>query len=85
MTIEPPDVNTGSQPLTSEQARIEIACGLCVGWNVLISHAMRIANMPKIPLMEELARCGISMHYRMKDWEHDSHMAGELSRKAVKS
>jgi hypothetical protein len=26
MTIELPDVNIGSQPLTSEQARIEPAC-----------------------------------------------------------
>jgi len=28
MTIELPDVNIGSQPLTSEQARIELACAL---------------------------------------------------------
>ena len=83
MTIELPDVNIGSQPLTSEQARIELACALYAGWKVSIGQAMKIANMPKIPLMEELARRGIAMHYRMEDLEHDLRMAGELSRKAV--
>ena len=82
MTIELPDVKIGSQPLTGEQARIELACGLYAGWKVSIGQAMKIANMPKIPLMEELARRGIAMHYRMDDLEHDLRMAGGLSRKA---
>jgi hypothetical protein len=49
MTIELPDVNIGSQPLTSEQARIEPACGLYASWKVSIGQAMKIANMPRFP------------------------------------
>jgi predicted HTH domain antitoxin len=83
MTIELPDVNIGSHPLTSEQARIEIACGLYAGWKATMTQAARIAGMPRILFMEELGRRKISRQYRVEDIEHDLRMAEQLAAKTV--
>jgi predicted HTH domain antitoxin len=83
MTIELPDVNIGSQPLTSEQARIEIACGLYAGWKATMTQAARIAGMPRIVFMEELGSRKISRQYRAEDVEHDMRVAEELAAKKI--
>ena len=83
MTIELPDVKIGSQPLTSEQARIEIACGLYAGGEVSLGRAARIAGVPYIAFMHELAKRDICLNYTMADLEHDFDMAEKLARQAV--
>jgi predicted HTH domain antitoxin len=79
MTIELPDVNIGSQPLTSEQARIELACGLYAGWKVSMSQAVKIAGMPRILFWNELGKRKIPRHYRVEDFEHDMRVLEELA------
>jgi predicted HTH domain antitoxin len=83
MTIELPDVNIGSQPLTSEQARIELACGLYAGWKVSMEQATKIAGMPRILFMKELGTRKIPRQYRVEDVEHDMRMAEELAAKKI--
>ena len=83
MTIELPDVMLGSQPLTSEQARIEIACGLYVGGEVSLGQAARIAGVPYIAFMHELTKHNICLNYTMADLEHDFEMAEKLAGKSV--
>ena len=83
MTIELPDVQIGSQPLTSEQARIELACGLYAGRQVSLGRAARIAGIPYIAFMHELGKRGICMNYTKEDLEHDFAMAEILSRKTA--
>ena len=83
MTIELPDVNIGSQPLTSEQARTEIACGLYAGWKATMTQAARIAGMPRILFMKELGRRKIHRQYRVEDVEHDMRMAEEFAAKKI--
>ena len=79
MTIELPDVNIGSQPLTSEQARIELACGLYAAWKVSMSQAVKIAGMPRILFWSELGKRKIPRHYRVEDFEHDMRVLEELA------
>ena len=79
MTIELPDVNTGSQPLTSEQARIELACALYAAWKGSMSQAVKIAGMPRILFYEKLGARRIPRQYRVEDVEHDMRMAEELA------
>jgi predicted HTH domain antitoxin len=81
MTIELPDVNIGSQPLTSEQARIELACALYAAWKISMSQAVKIAGMPRILLWEELGKRKIPRHYRVEDFEHDMRVLEELAAK----
>lgn len=83
MTIDLPDVKIGSQPLTSEQARIEIACGLYAGWKATMTQASRIAGLPRILFMEELGKRKIPRQYRAEDIEHDMRMAEELAAKRI--
>ncbi|HZF02344.1 MAG TPA: UPF0175 family protein [Methylomirabilota bacterium] len=83
MTIELPDVNIGSQPLTGEQARIELACALYAGWKVSMSQAVKIAGMPRILFWEELGKRKIPRQYRPEDLEHDMRMAEELAAKRM--
>jgi len=83
MTIELPDVKIGSQPLTSEQARIEIACGLYAGWKATMTQAARIAGMPRVLFMTELGRRKIPRQYRVEDIEHDMRMAEKLAAKKI--
>ncbi|HEX3856704.1 MAG TPA: UPF0175 family protein [Verrucomicrobiae bacterium] len=71
MTIELPDVNIGSQPLTSEQARIELACGLYAAWKISMSQAVKIAGMPRILFWDELGKRKIPRQIRPEDVEHD--------------
>ena len=81
MTIELPDVNIGSQLLTSEQARIELACALYAAWKVSMSQAVKIAGMPRILFWNELGRRKIPRHYRVEDFEHDMRVLEELAAK----
>jgi predicted HTH domain antitoxin len=81
MTIELPDVNIGSQPLTSEQARIEIACGLYAGREVSMGRAAKIAGISYTDFMHELGKRGICMNYGIEDFEHDMRVLDELAAK----
>ena len=81
MTIELPDVNIGSQPLTSEQVRIELACALYAAWKVSMSQAVKIAGMPRILFWNELGKRKIPRHYRVEDFEHDMRVLEELAAK----
>jgi predicted HTH domain antitoxin len=83
MTIELPDVMLGSQPLTSEQARLALALGLYAGQHVSLGCAARIAGIPYIAFMEEMGRHGICINYTMEDLDHDIAMAEKLSRLPV--
>ena len=79
MTIELPDVNLGSQPLTSEQARIELACGLYAGREVSMGRAAKIAGISYTDFMHELGKRGICMNYGAEDFEHDIRVLEELA------
>ena len=81
MTIELPDVKIGSQPLTSEQARIELACALYAAWKISMSQAVKIAGMPRILLWEELGKRKIPRQYGIEDFEHDMRVLDELAAK----
>jgi len=81
MTIELPDVKIGSQPLTSEQARIELACALYAAWKISMSQAVKIAGMPRILLWEELGKRKIPRQYGVEDFEHDMRVLEELAAK----
>lgn len=83
MTIELPDVNLGSQPLTSAQARLALAIGLYTGHRVSLGRAAKVAGIPYIAFMDEMGRQGICLNYTKEDLEHDFEMAEKLSRKAV--
>lgn len=71
MTIELPDVKIGSQPLTSEQARVDFAVGLYSGRHTSLGRAAKVAGMPIVQFMQELGRRGIYRHYSVEDAEHD--------------
>ena len=83
MTIELPDVKIGSQPLTSEQARIELACALYSAWKISMSQAVKIAGMPRIRFYRELGARKIPLQYTSEDLKHDFEMAEKLSRKTI--
>jgi predicted HTH domain antitoxin len=81
MTIELPDVKIGSEPLTPEQARIEIACGLYAAWKVSEFQATQIAGLPRILFWEELGKRKIPRQYGPEDLEHDLRVLDELAAK----
>lgn len=81
MTIELPDTELGNLHLTPERVRVAFAVGLYTGQRVSLGRAAKVAGMPKVLFMQELARCGIGLHYTMEDLEHDIQMAEQLSRK----
>lgn len=81
MTIELPDKELGNLRLTNKQARVAFAVGLYSGQRVSLGRAAKVAGMPKVLFMQELAKCGIGMHYTMEDFDHDIQMTGQLSRK----
>ena len=81
MTIELPDVKIGSQPLTSEQARIELACALYAQWKVSMSQAVKIAGIPRISFWKELGERKIPRQYGPDDLEHDLQVLDELAAK----
>jgi predicted HTH domain antitoxin len=81
MTIELPDVNIGSQPLTSEQARIELACALYAAWKISMKQAVEIAGMPRILFWDELGKRKIPRQYGVEDFEHDMRVLEELAAK----
>ncbi|HEY9170741.1 MAG TPA: UPF0175 family protein [Verrucomicrobiae bacterium] len=67
MIVELPDVNIGSRPLTSRQARLEIAVGLYVGREVTMGRAAQIADMSYATFMHELDRRGLCLNYTPED------------------
>jgi predicted HTH domain antitoxin len=67
MTIELPDVNLGSQPLTSEQARIELAVGMYAGRRATMGQAAKIAGISYTAFMHELGKHGVCLNYSMED------------------
>lgn len=81
MTIELPDVRIGSHSLTSEEARIELACALYGQWKVSISQAVKIAGISRVELWKELGRRKIPIQYGMEDLEHDLRVMDELAAK----
>ncbi|NOS70773.1 MAG: hypothetical protein HOP33_12675 [Verrucomicrobia bacterium] len=81
MTIELPDHELGSLNLTTEQARVEVAIGLYASRQVALGRAAKIAGLPKVLFMREMARHGIGMHYSMEQALDDLRMADELSLK----
>lgn len=83
MTIELPDVNLGSEPLSSACVRLALAIGLYTGRHVSLGRAARIAGIPYIAFMHELGAHGICLNYTKEDLEHDFEMAEKLSCKAV--
>jgi predicted HTH domain antitoxin len=81
MTIELPDVNIGSQPLTSEQAQLDFAIGLYTGRHASLGHAAEVAGMPKVLFMRELGARGISRNYTVEDALHDiAHVRQKLGK-----
>ena len=81
MTIELPDVKIGSQPLTGEQARIELACGLYANQQVTMGQAAKIAGIAYVDFMHELGKRGICMNYGIEDFEHDMRVLDEVAAK----
>ena len=71
MTIELPDVMLGSHPLTSEQARIELACALYAQWKISTFEAVKITGLSRIRFWEELGRRKIPRQIRPEDVEQD--------------
>lgn len=67
MTIELPDVKIGSQPLTSEQARVDFAVGLYSGKHASLGRAAKMAGMPVVWFMQELERRGVYRNYSVED------------------
>ena len=83
MTIELPDVTLGSQPLTSEQARLDFAVGLYSGRHASLGRAARLAEISYTDFMHELGRRGICLNYTVEDIEHDMQMVDELAAKTA--
>lgn len=81
MTIELPDVNIGSQPLTSEQARIELACALYAQWKISTFEAVKITGLSRIQFWAELGKRKIPRQYGVEDFEHDMRTLEELAAK----
>lgn len=79
MTIELPDVMLGSQPLTSEQARIDFAVGLYSGGHASLGRAASVAEISYTDFMHELGKRGICLNYTVDDIEHDMQMVDELT------
>jgi len=82
MTIELPDVKSGGKPLTAEQARIDLACGLYAARRVTMGQAAAIAGIPYAAFMHELGKRDICMNYDAEDFEHDMRVLEELRAKA---
>jgi predicted HTH domain antitoxin len=78
MTIELPDVMLGSQPLTSEQARIELACALYAQWKISTFEAVKITGLSRIQFWGELGQRKIPRQIRVEDVEHDIRVVNEL-------
>ena len=58
MTIELPDQELENLRLTSEEAHIEIACGLYAARKVSMGRAAKIAGISYTDFMHELGRRG---------------------------
>ncbi|HEY1719005.1 MAG TPA: UPF0175 family protein [Verrucomicrobiae bacterium] len=81
MTIELPDVNIGSQPLTSEQAQLDFAIGLYTGRHASLGRAAEVAGLPKVLFMRELGTRGICRNYTVEDALHDvEHVRQKLGK-----
>jgi predicted HTH domain antitoxin len=74
-------VNIGSQPLTSEQVRIELACALYAQWKISTFEAVKITGLSRIRFWEELGQRKIPRQYGPEDLEHDLKVLDELAAK----
>ncbi len=83
MTIELPDIKIGDEPLTSQQARIELACALYAQWKISMKQAVDIAAMPRIFFWEELGKRKIPWQFTPEDLEHDLQVLKELNAEKV--
>jgi predicted HTH domain antitoxin len=81
MTIEVPDQELGSFHLTSDEARIELACGLYAAGKVSLGRAAKIAGIPYVTFMGELGKRKICRNYGVEDLEHDIKVVEELLKK----
>lgn len=81
MTIELPDVKIGPHSLTSEEARIELACALYAQWKVSMSQAVKTAGIPRVSLWEELGRRKIPIQYGLDDLKHDLRVLDAIAAK----
>lgn len=81
MTIELPDVNLGSQPLTSKQAQLDFAIGLYTGRSASLGRASEVAGLPRVLFMRELGTRGICRNYTVEDARHDvEHVRQKLGK-----
>ena len=71
MTIELPDIKIGSEPLTSELARIELACALYAQWKISTFEAVKITGLSRIQFWDELGKRKIPRQIRPEDVEQD--------------
>ncbi len=85
MTIELPDVNIGSQPLTSEQARIVVwpFGALCRTVHLAWSRREYRWNFLHCLYERNSASKAFASIIPLENLQHDIEMAAKLSRKAV--
>ena len=79
MTIELPDIKIGAEPLTSELARIELACALYAQWKISTFEAVKITGLSRIQFWDELGKRQIPRQYGPADLEHDLQVLNELA------
>ena len=79
MTIELPYINPGSQPRTSTQARIEIACGRYAGRAANPGRSAKIAGLCFTDFTPELGKRCIGLNDTAEDIGHDLRMTDELA------
>ena len=81
MTIELPEIKIGSALLTSEQARIELACALYAQWKISAFEAVKITGLSRTQFWAELGQRKIPRQIRVEDVEHDIRVVNELRAK----
>lgn len=79
MTIELPEIKIGSELLTSEQARIELACALYAQWKISTFEAVKITGLTRMQFWDELGQRKIPRQYGPADLEHDLQVLKELA------
>jgi predicted HTH domain antitoxin len=79
MTVEIPEKDLGPISLKPQEARIECAVGLYTGRLLTLGQASRIAGIPYVHFMREIARRGLTINYSVEDAMHDLEVARGLS------
>ena len=78
MTIELPDMDLGSEPLSSADARLDFAIGLYTSGHASLGRAAKVASLPKLLFMRELGKRGVPCQFTVEDFEHDLRVVEEL-------